>query len=149
MDKFTTTLRGYDKDEVNAFIDKIITQVEDMVNQLEEKNKKISAYKANEKTYKEVIEGMSSEIDKLSKGQSFTKELDADDALERAKIDSKMLLDNATIKSRKIISDAEEQADIILKECLLEAKKLEMQINVLKQEIQEIELLKQKKETLY
>ena len=146
MDKFTTTLRGYDKDEVNAFIDKIITQVEDMVNQLEEKNKKISAYKANEKTYKEVIEGMSNEIDKLNKGQSFTKELGADDTLERAKIDSKMLLDNATMKSRKIISDAEEQADIILKECLLEAKKLEMQINVLKQEI---ELLKQKKETLY
>ncbi len=146
MDKFTTTLRGYDKDEVNAFIDKIITQVEDMVNQLEDKNKKISAYKANEKTYKEVIEGMSAEIDKLNKSQSFTKELEADDALERAKIDSKMLLDNATMKSRKIISDAEEQADIILKECLLEAKKLEMQINVLKQEI---ELLKQKKETLY
>lgn len=146
MDKFTTTLRGYDKDEVNAFIDKIITQVEDMVNQLEEKNKKISAYKANEKTYKEVIEGMSAEIDKLNKSQSFTKEIEADDALERAKIDSKMLLDNATMKSRKIISDAEEQADIILKECLLEAKKLEMQINVLKQEI---ELLKQKKETLY
>ena len=117
-----------------------------MVNQLEEKNKKISAYKANEKTYKEVIEGMSAEIDKLNKSQSFTKELEADDALERAKIDSKMLLDNATMKSRKIISDAEEQADIILKECLLEAKKLEMQINVLKQEI---ELLKQKKETLY
>ena len=113
MDKFTTTLRGYDKDEVNAFIDKIITQVEDMVNQLEEKNKKISAYKANEKTYKEVIEGMSAEIDKLNKSQSFTKEIEADDALERAKIDSKMLLDNATMKSRKIISDAEEQADII------------------------------------
>ena len=146
MDKFTTTLRGYDKDEVNAFIDKIITQVEDMVNQLEDKNKKISAYKANEKTYKEVIEGMSAEIDKLNKNQSFTKELDADVALERSKIVSKILLDNATMKSRKIISDAEEQADIILKECLLEAKKLEMQINVLKQEI---ELLKQKKETLY
>ena len=146
MDKFTTTLRGYDKEEVNAFIDRIITQVEDMVNQLEEKNEKISAYKSNEAKYKEVIEGMSAEIDKLSRSQSFTKELGSDDALERAKIDSKMIVDNATLKSRKIISEAEEQADIILKECLLEAKKLEMQINVLKQEI---DLLKQKKETLY
>lgn len=146
MDKFTTTLRGYDKEEVNAFIDKIITQVEDMVNQLEDKNKKISTYKANEQTYKEVIEGMSLEIDKLTKEQSNTKEIVADDALERAKIDSKMMIDNATIKSRKIISDAEEQADIILKECLLEAKKLEMQINILKQDINKI---KQMKETLY
>lgn len=146
MDKFTTTLRGYDKEEVNAFIDKIITQVEDMVNQLEDKNKKISTYKANEQTYKEVIEGMSLEIDKLIKEQSNTKEIVADDALERAKIDSKMMIDNATIKSRKIISDAEEQADIILKECLLEAKKLEMQINILKQDINKI---KQMKETLY
>ena len=146
MDKFTTTLRGYDKEEVNAFIDKIITQVEDMVNQLEDKNKKISTYKANEQTYKEVIEGMSLEIDKLTKEQSNTKEIVADDTLERAKIDSKMMIDNATIKSRKIISDAEEQADIILKECLLEAKKLEMQINILKQDINKI---KQMKETLY
>ena len=143
MDKFTTTLRGYDKEEVNAFIDKIIYQVEDMVNQIEDKDKKISAYKANEKKYKEVIEGMSLELDKL---QSSTKEIVADDALERAKIDSKMLIDNANMKSRKIITDAEEQADIILKECLLEAKKLEMQINILKQDI---DRLKQMKETLY
>ena len=48
MDKFTTTLRGYDKDEVNAFIDKIIYQVEDMVNQIEDKDEKISAYKSSD-----------------------------------------------------------------------------------------------------
>ena len=30
MDKFTRTLRGYDPDEVNAFLDKVIVQVEKM-----------------------------------------------------------------------------------------------------------------------
>ena len=143
MDKFTTTLRGYDKDEVNAFIDKIIYQVEDMVNQIEDKDEKISAYKAKEKTYKDLIESMTVKLEKL---QNNTKEIISDDTMERAKIDSKMLIDNANMKSRKIISDAEEQADIILKECLLEAKKLEMQINILKQDI---DRLKQMKETLY
>lgn len=143
MDKFTTTLRGYDKDEVNAFIDKIIYQVEDMVNQIEDKDEKISAYKAKEQTYKDLIESMTMKLERL---QNNTKEIITDDTMERAKIDSKMLIDNANMKSRKIISDAEEQADIILKECLLEAKKLEMQINILKQDI---DRLKQMKETLY
>ena len=146
MDKFSSTLRGYDKEEVNAFIDKIINQVEDMVKQLEEKNNKISAYKEAEATYKKLIEGMSEEIARLKKEKSNSREVVADDRLERAMIDSKVMVDNANMKSRKIISDAEDQADIIIKECLLEAKKLEMQINILKQEI---EILKQKKETLY
>ncbi len=146
MDKFSSTLRGYDKEEVNAFIDNIINQVEDMVKQLEEKNKKISAYKEAEATYKKLIEGMSEEIDRLKKEKNNSREVVADDRLERAMIDSKVMIDNATLKSRKIISDAEDQADIIIKECLLETKKLEMQINILKQEI---DILKQKKETLY
>ena len=45
MDKFNCTLRGYDKNEVNAFIDDIITRVEKMVKEIDEKDKKILAYK--------------------------------------------------------------------------------------------------------
>ena len=42
MEKFTRTLRGYDPDEVNHFIDQVISQVEIMVNDIKSKNKKIA-----------------------------------------------------------------------------------------------------------
>ena len=42
MEKFNRTLRGYDPEEVNAFLDKIINQVEAMVNEMKEKDIKIS-----------------------------------------------------------------------------------------------------------
>lgn len=41
MEKFSRTLRGYDPDEVNAFIDKIIEQVEAMVNEIKDKNSEL------------------------------------------------------------------------------------------------------------
>ena len=34
MEKFNRTLRGYDPDEVNSFLDKVIGQVEGMVSQI-------------------------------------------------------------------------------------------------------------------
>ena len=37
MEKFTRTLRGYDPDEVNAFIDQVISQVELMVKDIKVK----------------------------------------------------------------------------------------------------------------
>ena len=41
MEKFNRTLRGYDPEEVNAFLDKIINQVEAMVNEMKEKDIKM------------------------------------------------------------------------------------------------------------
>ena len=38
MEKFTKTLRGYDPNEVNAFIDQIINHVEKMVSDIKFKN---------------------------------------------------------------------------------------------------------------
>ena len=39
MEKFNRTLRGYDPEEVNAFLDKVIGQVEQMVNEIRDKDK--------------------------------------------------------------------------------------------------------------
>ena len=42
MEKFNRALRGYDPEEVNAFLDQVITQVEKMIAEGKEKDKKIS-----------------------------------------------------------------------------------------------------------
>ena len=41
MEKFSRTMRGYDPEEVNSFLDKVINQVETMVNEMNEKDKRI------------------------------------------------------------------------------------------------------------
>ena len=42
MEKFNRTLRGYDPEEVNSFLDKVIGQVEQMVNDIKVKDSKIN-----------------------------------------------------------------------------------------------------------
>ena len=42
MEKFNRTIRGYDPEEVNSFLDKVISQVEVMVNELKEKDTRIA-----------------------------------------------------------------------------------------------------------
>ncbi len=146
MDKFSCTLRGYDKDEVNAFIDNIIARVENMVKEIEVKDEKISRYKAVLKKNELLMTEMTTQLETLSKTIEQPKEISLDEALERARVDSKRIVEDATIKAKKIVNQAQENADTIISECLMEAKKIEMQKNNLKEEI---EKLKQKKETLY
>lgn len=146
MDKFNSALRGYDKTEVNDFIDKIISRVESMVSELSEKDKELEEYRVKLADKEDMIRKLSSKIKKFEEEESLTREFVFDDVSERSKIEAKQILDDAKIKSRKIIEDAEDQADLIINECLMEAGKKEMIINNLKDEI---ERLKQKKEMLY
>lgn len=143
MDKFNSALRGYDKDEVNSFIDDIITRVETMVEEIAEKDKQINEYKKllQEKDY--LISEMSKKIE--NSGEDLTKVFTFEDMNQKDEVDSKKLVDEARIKSKKIIETAEQEADLIINECLMQAKKSEMRLNNLEYEIA---VLKQKKETL-
>lgn len=154
MDKFSSALRGYDKKEVNAFIDKIITQVESMVKEIEEKDKKIEKLqkvaKKNQLVAKKLsakIEVLNNEIEMLNQKENFSKEYDRTMVdLAKSKSEAKKIMANAKAKGEKIVKQAEENADAITQECLLNAKKKEMELNTLKSEIDK---LKQMKETLY
>ena len=56
MEKFNRTIRGYDPEEVNSFLDKVISQVEVMVNELKEKDTRIAeleSYEIENKNLKE------------------------------------------------------------------------------------------------
>ena len=44
MEKFSRTLRGYNPKEVNALLDKVIGQFEQMVANLDDKDKKYNHY---------------------------------------------------------------------------------------------------------
>lgn len=146
MDKFNSALRGYDKTEVNDFIDNIINRVEIMVNEISDKEEQIEKYKSKISDLEKLVSELEKTIEKFEEKESATREFVLDDTLERGKIESKKLMDDAKIKARNIVEKAEEQADIIIKECLMEASKHEIRLNNLKDEINK---LKQKKETIY
>ena len=150
MNKFSSALRGYDKNEVNAFIDDIIAKVESMVSEIEEKDKKILAYKKLAKKNKLTIKELTEKIEDLEERAEFTKEFinsdTTEDEIVQAMKKSKIIIDEAKVQASRIIEDANENADIIISECLMNAKKSEMELNNLKHDI---EKLKQKKETLY
>ncbi len=126
MEKFTTTLRGYDKEEVNEFIDKIIARIESMVTEIDDKDKEIS-------NLKNKIDELEKYVEKL-KNQSMNDMEISQDIIKKAKDESE-----------KIIKDANLNADIIINECLMKAKKYEIKVNKYKNDLK---LLKQKKETL-
>ena len=146
MDKFNSALRGYDKTEVNDFIDNIINRVEIMVNEISDKEEQIEKYKSKISDLEKLVSELEKTVEKFEEKESATREFVLDDTLERGKIESKKLMDDAKIKARIIVEKAEEQADIIIKECLMEASKHEIRLNNLKDEINK---LKQKKETVY
>lgn len=146
MDKFNSALRGYDKTEVNDFIDNIIARVEVMVKEISDKEEQLEKYKSKISNLENLVGELQRQIDKFEEQQSATREFVLDDTLERSKIESKKIMDDARLKARNIIEKAEEQADVIINECLMEASKNEMRLNNLKNEI---DRLKQKKETIY
>ena len=127
MEKFDTVHSGYDKKQVNSFIDSIIVRVEEMVKEITLKDQAIKEYKKLLKQNEDKIKEMSSKL------------------VKEENEDSK-IIEEAKKKSMEIIKEAEMQADLIISECLMEAKKSEIKLNYLNSEI---ERLKQMKETIY
>jgi DivIVA domain-containing protein len=146
MDKFNSALRGYDKTEVNDFIDNIINRVEIMVNEISDKEEQIEKYKSRISDLEKLVSELEKTVERFEEKESATREFVLDDTLERSKIESKKIMDDAKLKARNIVEKAEEQADVIMKECLMEASRHEIRLNNLKDEIDK---LKQKKETVY
>ena len=68
MEKFSRVLRGYDPDEVNSFLDKVIAKVEAMVKEIDEKEKQIASYKTLEEENKKLSDkiGRKKLVNKLS-----------------------------------------------------------------------------------
>ncbi|MDO5569404.1 MAG: DivIVA domain-containing protein [bacterium] len=116
MEKFSITLNGYDPEEVNSFIDDVISRMEKLVvenQRLSVKIKRIQATKNNEAALEE----------KLNKAIMAVQET-SDRMKELARTESAM-----------IIEEARRNADAIIHEALLNAEKTEFEANRLKKNI--------------
>lgn len=122
MEKFKRTLRGYDPEEVNEFLDKIIKQVEGMVADLKDRDQKI-----------EELERIAAENlrlkDKVEQYERMEGTLNK--TLLTAQKTSEQIKLVAHQESNMIVSEAKQNASRIINEALLRAEKTELEANML------------------
>ena len=123
MEKFNRTMRGYDPEEVNVFLDKVINQVENMVKEMEEKDKRINELQSME------IENNALK-EKLLQYERMEGTLNK--AIIMAQKTSEQIKINAHNESETLIDDAKKNANRIINEALLRAEKTENEANLLK-----------------
>lgn len=117
------TLRGYDPEEVNKFLDKVIVQVEEMIKNGKEKDAKLTALVKENNRLQEKIE-------QYERMQESLKE-----TLVMAQRTSEQVKLSAHEESEMIISDAKKNANRIVNEALLKAEKTEDEAIMLRRNI--------------
>lgn len=126
MEKFNRTIRGYDPDEVNSFLDKVIGQVEVMVNEMKEKDTRIAeleSYEAENKILRDKIaqfERMEGTVNK---------------AIVMAQRTGEQIKLSAQNESDAIIENAKHNANRIINEALIRAEKTENEAALLRRNI--------------
>jgi cell division initiation protein len=126
MEKFNRTIRGYDPEEVNNFLDKVISQVEVMVNEMKEKDTRIAELESlavENQTLKEKIE------------QYERMENTVNKAIVMAQKTGEQMKLSAQNESDAIIENAKNNANRIINEALMRAEKTENEAALLKRNI--------------
>ena len=126
MEKFNRTIRGYDPDEVNRFLDKVISQVEVMVNEMKEKDARIAeleSYEVENRSLKEKIaqyERMEGTVNK---------------AIVMAEKTGDQIKSSARDEAEAILENAKNNANRIINEALMRAEKTENEAKLLKRNV--------------
>ncbi len=126
MEKFNRTLRGYDPEEVNSFLDKVISQVEGMVSEIAEKDARISELERFEQENKVLRE-------KLEQHERMEATLNK--TIMMAQKTSEQVRMSTQKECETIIEDAKRSANRIVNEALLRAEKTEQEANMLRRNI--------------
>ena len=112
MEKFHYETNGYNKEEVNDFIKKVISETEGIVTKCEEQKNKIKVLEEQLRTYHRV-------------------EATLKQSLINAEKTSDDIKNGATEKANIIISDAKNDASRIINDALLRAEKIDQQTDIL------------------
>jgi cell division initiation protein len=116
MERFKTSLKGYNKEEVNKFVADCISQVEKMISDLKEKDCELAKLKSDLEKYKNMED-------------TFNK------AILIAEDTSSQIRKLAKDESANIIADAKKNASRIVNEALMQAERTQMENAQLKRNI--------------
>lgn len=116
MEKFTTSKDGYNKNEVNKFVNDVIIEVESMISKLKEKDCKIEELTKTIEKYNNI-------------------ELTLNKTILMAENTSNEMKKLAKEEAENLINDAKKNASRIVNEALLEAEKTQIESIRLKKNI--------------
>lgn len=112
MDKFTIVEKGYSVEEVNKFVDDVITQTEGMLDKMKKQHKENELFKQEINKYKKIENELKNALFKAEQSSSDIK---------RQAYEEKSL----------IIEDARKNASRIVNDALLRAEKIEIKSDTL------------------
>jgi cell division initiation protein len=101
--EFTKSLRGYDADEVKAFLEKLAVEVEELMNENETLRDENSELKKSLDEYKKIEKDLQSTL--LNAQDSSTR------SIETAKNQTDMILKQSELEASRIIEKAKEKAN--------------------------------------
>lgn len=116
MEKFTTSKDGYNKNEVNKFVNDVIIEVESMISKLKEKDRKIEELTKTIEKYNNI-------------------ELTINKTILMAENTSNEMKKLAKEEAENLINEAKKNASRIVNEALLEAEKTQIESIRLKKNI--------------
>lgn len=129
MQKFSRTLHGYNPDEVNSFLDDIISQVEAMIESNRQKNEEILLLK-NELSKRESNEEI------VKKAQKYDElETTLNKAIVMAEDTGEHIRRVAKQERDLILEEAKKNASIIINDALVRSEKIEYQATLLRKNI--------------
>lgn len=111
MEKFRTSIRGYNKEDVNSFVNEVINAYEDIlkklrlsVNEMEHLNKELARYKSLEKSLNDaiIVAGEASATAQkaaINEGKMI---------VEEAKKNASKIVNNSLMKAQNIEKEAED-----------------------------------------
>ncbi len=103
--EFNKTVRGYDREEVRAFLEKLSDEVEGLQAENETLNKKVDELNQQIKEFRKIEKNLQSTL--LNATESSTK------AVESAKKQTALIMKEAELKSTQILEKAKEEANYI------------------------------------
>ncbi len=118
MERFNSSLKGYDIGEVNRFVDEMTSRYEALVEKLHTKDAEIKEQKKEIEQLKSNIADLKAKINSNSLGSLYN----ANEDITRI----------AKQEARSIIDDAKKNASRIVNEALLEADRIELKAETLK-----------------
>jgi cell division initiation protein len=116
MEKFKTSLPGYNKDDVNRFVNNVITEYESLLNRLKISDSRVQELEKELQHYKEIERNLNKAI------------LLAEEATQNIK---KAAYD----ESKVVIEDAKKNASRVINTALIRAENIEKEAEALKRRV--------------
>lgn len=133
MDNNSRTFKDYTKEQLDAFLDQIIKQVENMIEDNKAKNREIAIRDRKIEELEKMVSSTNHMRDKLAQYERMEGTLNR--AIVMAQKTSDQIKSTAHKESEIILEDAKRNASRIVNESLLKAEKTEMEAEMLKRNI--------------